>query len=78
MTRAQFLHRMALLERERVRDFDALMRERRAPVPEERVAGRFVPPCPPITAEIAAKNWALLADAIGASERYDEVGRVAS
>lgn len=75
MTRAELV---TPLERERVRDFDALPQERHMPVPAERVAGRFVPPCPPITAEIAAKNWALLAEAIGASERYDEAGRVAS
>jgi hypothetical protein len=48
------------LERERVRDPDALMRERRAPEPRERCAGQLHP----ITPNRAAQNLRRLATAL--------------
>lgn len=67
MTRLELL---ALLERERIcGDPAELMRERYAPQVAERVAGysnTVAVHLPPISAEMAARNRARLASAIGA------------
>ena len=49
-----------VLERERVRDPDALMRERSGPTPAERIAGHYRP----ITRQRAAENLQQLAAAL--------------
>lgn len=55
---------LAALERERVRDPDALRAERYAPEPPEHVAGVYRP----ITTERAAENFQRLASALRAAD----------
>jgi hypothetical protein len=60
---------LATLERERVRDYDALPQERYRPGGVERVAG-IHPAYTPISEDRATRNRAELADALGIRDTY--------